>query len=496
MTIGAWGYRLYAFVPPAKVGAFIDYLAPRQLESTNELYMLNQRQYDVIGQNPASGYYMYAAISTPILTSDLGALLSAFGSSLSGTLYFVLSAETGLITHTSGGASIGATLTYAQAVTALNLEPAAQLTALQALSTVYNATPITNVVTSGGNNATPIIVTSLADSGVGTLRDALTRNYPRHVTFAAGLHGTIDLQYDILAAPNLTWDARARGICVKGGHVQVDDETIIVNMRLRNGIVNYPGQGYIDCLSVLGDNVYLKNCSLTHGADSNFEILGTNVLAEECLFAQQMDGYGRKGVNITQGGGNATLYRCVIAHVGDRSPTLFSGMRVDILNCVIANCGTPLDFQPRDSESKVNMIRNRVIKGNLSAGFYVNDIVNYVNNPSEPNSATYIANSGLYMLGNVNVNAPGLSQAQMIQLSGGVFAIPISDTPFTDLHVSLASLVTADAAMETSVLAAVGAQPRDSIDTAIVAAIASRATVYFPETNAEIGFPDLTLLSY
>jgi len=488
MTWGAWGHKLYAFVAPEAVADFLDLVAPHLIEGVNELYMLNRLQYNVTGQTHMTEDYMYAAVNTPIQSASVDALRTVFDSL--DMEYYLLSAETGLLEHTSTGATIGQAITFGQAVTALNLTAASQLTQLQTLSTVYDAEPVVNDITSGGNGQTQIVVSTLADSGIGSLRDALTRAYPRHVTFAPGLHGTIHLQSDIRATADLTLDARNHGVCVAGGALEISDETIIVNVRMRNGVVNYAGQNYIDCLSVNGDNVYMKNCSLTHGADSNLEILGTNVYLEECLIAQNMEQYNTKGVNITQGGGNVTLYRCVIAFVGDRTPTMFSGMRVDMLNCLIVNCGVPAHVQPRDSETKLNLINNRVVKGNQSGGTTAL-IVRTVNNPSEPNVPAYVAASGLYMAGNVNVSVPGATQAEMREMTNDGTNVAIVDTPYTALHVDLGGLIAADAAMETDVLAAAGAFPRDAIDQQIIDDIANRAAVLFPDT---LDYPDLTTL--
>lgn len=487
--MSGWVYTLYAFVPPAKVAAFLDFAAPRLIEGIDETYILNRHQYSASGSQP----YEYAVCGIPLHSDYLTEFVTAFAGALTGIPYYIVDFASGLVTHTnSGTVTVGSSLTRAGAISdamvgkSLIAAPAQ----IQGLATVYDIEPISNDITSGGNGGTVIVVSTLADSGIGSLRYALTRTYPRHVVFEPGLHGTIHLQSTLTAAPDLTLDARNHGICIAGGQFEVGDDTIIVNMRMRNGVVNYAGEGYIDCLSINGDNVYLKNCSLTHGADSNLEILGTNIYAEACLIAQNMEQYNTKGVNITQGGGNVTLYRCVIAFVGDRTPTMFSGMRVDILNCLIVNCGVPAHVQPRDSETELNLINNRVVKGNQSGGTTAL-IVRTVNNPSEPNVPAYVAASGLYMAGNVNVSAPSATQAEMREMTNDGTNVTVVETPYAALHVDLVDLVAADAAMETDVLAAAGAFPHDAIDEQIIDDIANRAVVLFPDT---LDYPDLTAL--
>ena len=172
--MSGWTYTLYAFVPPAKVAAFLDFAAPRLIEGIGETYILNRHQYSASGSQP----YEYALCDVPMYSAHLDEFLAAFAGDLAGVIYYVTTFGTNVVTHTNSGAvSVGGTLTRAGAIAdaCAGKSMIASPTLLQSLSTVYDADPVSNTVTSGGNNATHIIVASLDDSGVGSLRDALTR---------------------------------------------------------------------------------------------------------------------------------------------------------------------------------------------------------------------------------------------------------------------------------------------------------------------------------
>ena len=93
--------------------------------------------------------------------------------------------------------------------------------------------------TPGGNNGSQVTVTSLADSGPGTLREALAGSN-RHIVFAVA--GTITLSTDISVRNRsfITVDgstAPSPGITIQGRGITIRDNShdiILTHLRIRN----------------------------------------------------------------------------------------------------------------------------------------------------------------------------------------------------------------------------------------------------------------------
>jgi len=88
----------------------------------------------------------------------------------------------------------------------------------------------------GGRGGRQVWVTSLADRGPGTLRDALARPGPAWVRFA--VDGVIGLSAPIRIPSNTTVDGRGAAITVTGKTLRVDgtSNVIITGLSLRNGV--------------------------------------------------------------------------------------------------------------------------------------------------------------------------------------------------------------------------------------------------------------------
>src|SRR5947209_125916 len=93
-------------------------------------------------------------------------------------------------------------------------------------------------VTPGGRGGTVYVVTSLADKGPGTLREAVEAEGPRTVVF--GVAGLITLETPLdIAHPFLTLagqTAPGDGICIRGESVHVNTHDVIIRyLRFRRG---------------------------------------------------------------------------------------------------------------------------------------------------------------------------------------------------------------------------------------------------------------------
>src|SRR5262245_51242247 len=92
--------------------------------------------------------------------------------------------------------------------------------------------------TKGGEGGTTVTVTTLADSGPGSLRDALAGGN-RRIVFKVG--GTIKLASPLHVKPNVTIDgstAPAPGITLAGQALGIVDthDVIVNNLRFRGGL--------------------------------------------------------------------------------------------------------------------------------------------------------------------------------------------------------------------------------------------------------------------
>lgn len=137
--------------------------------------------------------------------------------------------------------------------------------------------------TPGGRGGKVFVVTSLADSGPGTLREACEAGGARTIVF--NVAGIIQLEKPIsLRAPYVTiagQTAPGDGICVAGETFAVDTHDVIIrHMRFRRGATDVTRRD--DALS--GDpmgNVIIDHCSVSWGLDENISLYRNMFTANE-----------------------------------------------------------------------------------------------------------------------------------------------------------------------------------------------------------------------
>ena len=130
--------------------------------------------------------------------------------------------------------------------------------------------------TPGGRDGRRIAVTSLADTGPGSMRAALEASGPRQVVFEVA--GLVTLASPItVTEPYLTLDgssAPGDGICVRGSGVVIRTHDVIVrHMRFRPGDINGVE---VDALNVAGDShhVLIDHVSASWAVDENLSASG------------------------------------------------------------------------------------------------------------------------------------------------------------------------------------------------------------------------------
>jgi pectate lyase len=226
----------------------------------------------------------------------------------------------------------------------------------------------------GGEGGRTITVTTLADSGPGSLREALAASGPRIIRF--GVEGTIDLQSRIrVTNGQVTVDgstAPGSGITLRGYVMQFVgdcDDIILRHLRVRTLYGAEEG----DCLCFWGkdggtvERVLIDHCSLMWATDEVVNTWGQvrdvtcqwTILAEAQLPHSKawLSGVGSDGI---------TIHHCLLAQNADRNPKLEGGT-YDVANNVIYNWKVN-NAAKIETGAHVNLRDNVFIPGPDSAG--------------------------------------------------------------------------------------------------------------------------------
>ncbi len=150
--------------------------------------------------------------------------------------------------------------------------------------------------TPGGRGGKVIVVTSLADEGPGTLREACEAGGARIIVF--NVSGIIRLKTPIhVRAPYVTiagQTAPGDGVCVTGSSFLIDTHDVVIrHMRFRRGSQDVAFRDDAVGGNAVG-NIMIDHCSASWGLDENMSIY-------RHVYNRQEDGYGLKlpTVNIT-----------------------------------------------------------------------------------------------------------------------------------------------------------------------------------------------------
>jgi hypothetical protein len=224
--------------------------------------------------------------------------------------------------------------------------------------------------TVGGRGGKVWEVTSLADSGPGSLREAVEAEGPRIVVFRVS--GTIPLESDLtIRNPKITiagQTAPGDGICLKNYKLMIEADDVIVRyMRIRRGLESGradDGLGIADC-----ENVIVDHCSVSWTCD---EVVNTwhgakNITIQWCIFAEGLHNRGH-GFAATLGGENASYHHNLLANCPGRNCSVggnhqYQTRNMDYRNNVTFNWGhRTIDGKP----SSINVVNNYFKPGPMS----------------------------------------------------------------------------------------------------------------------------------
>lgn len=206
----------------------------------------------------------------------------------------------------------------------------------------------------GGRGGRVYVVTSLEDSGPGTLREACEAAGPRIVVF--NVAGIIKLKDRIrVRAPYLTiagQKAPGDGICVAGNSLEIDTHDVVIRyMRFRRGEMDvYDRQDSLGGNPV--GNVIVDHCSASWGFDENLSMYrhmynpgdGTkelklptvNITIQWCISSEALDTFNH-AFGGTWGGRNCSFHHNLFASNTGRNPSIGMDREFNFMNNVLFN---------------------------------------------------------------------------------------------------------------------------------------------------------------
>jgi pectate lyase len=225
----------------------------------------------------------------------------------------------------------------------------------------------------GGEGGRVVTVTTLADAGPGSLREALSLAEPRIIRFAVG--GTIDL----LTRPRVTHgrvtldgsDAPG-GITIRNQGLDfVGDCDDLILRQLRIRVLTGGAEG--DCLTFWGnkggtvERVLIDHCSLLWATDEVVNTWGEvrDVTCQWTIIAKAQMPHSKAWLSGV-GSDRVTIHHCLLAHNADRNPKLEGGV-YDVVNNVIYNWSNN-NAAKIQTGARVNFVNNCFLAGPQSAG--------------------------------------------------------------------------------------------------------------------------------
>jgi len=222
----------------------------------------------------------------------------------------------------------------------------------------------------GGRGGRVIAVTNLADSGPGSLREALEESRePRIVVFHVS--GYIDLKDRIrLSHGNVTvagQSAPGGGICLRRHGLALSGarNVILRHLRIRPG--DETGEEMDALTGENCENVIIDHCSLSWATDETLTMYrNKNTTVQWCNISESLfrsaHSKGAHGYGGIWGGSRATWHHNLLAHHSSRNPRFARGESpIDYRNNLIYNWGFNSAYG--GEESSVNLVANCYVPG-------------------------------------------------------------------------------------------------------------------------------------
>jgi len=237
--------------------------------------------------------------------------------------------------------------------------------------------------TLAGRGGKVLFVTSLADSGPGTLREALSQPFPRIVVFRVG--GVIALEKQLhIAHPFVTvagQTAPGDGILIKNCDLAISTHDVLIqHLRIRTGNEGNVEPDENDAIEILGPgagtegayNVVLDHVSASWSEDETVSVWNGahDITISWCIISEALDrsrhrkGRHSAGLLVGDSSCHVSVHHTLLAHNGFRNPLISGGGTHDIVNNVIYDWGNlPAEIVDSDSNSFLNFVGNTFIPG-------------------------------------------------------------------------------------------------------------------------------------
>lgn len=236
--------------------------------------------------------------------------------------------------------------------------------------------------TPGGRGGKVIVVTSLADRGPGTLREACETGGARIVVF--NVSGVILLKSPInIRAPYITiagQTAPGDGICVTGASMLMDTHDIVIrHMRFRRGQTDVAFRDDALGGNCVG-NVIIDHCSASWGLDENMSVYRhvynrdstgrglklptVNITIQNSVFSECLDMYNHS-FGATIGGHNSMFCRNLFASNISRNCSIGMNGDFNFVNNITFNWWNRT-VDGGDNTSRLNIINNNFKPGPIT----------------------------------------------------------------------------------------------------------------------------------
>lgn len=299
-----------------------------------------------------------AAMLCTSFSSGAAAYLGAAASASPGAGSTAANPGSGPIASNLGAGPTAASLGVAMAAGSTAAEPTLADSIDDVTATSTNAEPAAAPIpafpgaegggkyTTGGRGGEVYEVTTLADAGPGSLRDAVSGSN-RTIVFKVG--GTIHLESPLkITGSNLTiagQTAPGEGITVAGYPTTFNGDNLIIRyMRFRLGDANVTEADAFG--GRYRKNIIIDHCSFSWSVDEVMSVYGNeNVTVQWSIVADAMHmsrhAKGRHGYGGIWGGKNTSFHHNLFAHNSSRNPAFDStaGNSHDFRNNVVYNWG-------------------------------------------------------------------------------------------------------------------------------------------------------------
>lgn len=336
-----------------------------------------------------------------------------------------------------------------------------------------------SATTGGGSNAV-VCVTNLNDSGPGSLREALSGSN-RRVYFNVG--GTINLasKLNLLNRQNVTIDgstAPALGVTIRGQQFEIKDSSNVIVRHIRSRDTNSTADNIpgivVWCPNSACSNFWLDHLSVSRASDDSilvYESASDVTISNSIIYdATSVSDPSPEAMLISGTSGRyanrVSVHHTVITKNYERNPSI-SGDPTQGAN------PTTVDFRNNIVHNWGNGGYGTRVRWN-GTGNIVKNVYYSANSPTAavsfetPYRPVHI--SGNYEQSGVSINSLSTSAAP-------ITASAIVENSITELRQALGSNPVLDGA---------GAYPRDSVDTAAIAAVAADIVAPVADTTPPV----------